>query len=324
MTTLQKTLIATALVAAVGTGIYEAHQASSLRDANQALQQQQAPLSGQMQQLQRERDEAKSQLASAQAQLTQLKSNQNKGELLRLRGQVGALQQQLAAGESKASSPASGASKWLSDPSMKEYMRQAAAAKIKSMYAPLLQELKLTPEQRDKFGELYGDHATKFLASISATSQGNAGQAGAAAAPAGELDDLGSQVRSLLGEAGYARFQEFSAEIPARATLSLLSSQLEQGEATPLTTEQSAQLLQIVKAEPRELTSGITGSPDLAFMGSQADIDSFLQRVADSNQRVLQQAGSFLSPDQVGALSTVLSNGITSRKLQAAAWIQRH
>lgn len=43
MTTLQKTLIAAALVAAVGTGIYEARQASTLRTQVQTLQQQQAP-----------------------------------------------------------------------------------------------------------------------------------------------------------------------------------------------------------------------------------------------------------------------------------------
>jgi RNA polymerase sigma factor (sigma-70 family) len=41
MTTLQKTLITVALVATVGTGIYEARQASTLRDQVRALQQQQ-------------------------------------------------------------------------------------------------------------------------------------------------------------------------------------------------------------------------------------------------------------------------------------------
>jgi len=51
MTTLQKTVITATLVAAVGTGVYEAHQASTLRTQVQALQQQQAPLTEQLQQL---------------------------------------------------------------------------------------------------------------------------------------------------------------------------------------------------------------------------------------------------------------------------------
>jgi len=64
MTTLQKTLIGTALLAAIGTGIYEAHQASQLRGQLRTLQQAQAPLAEQIAQLQRERDEAMRRLAS--------------------------------------------------------------------------------------------------------------------------------------------------------------------------------------------------------------------------------------------------------------------
>ena len=57
MTTLQKALIA-ATIAAVGTGIYEGRQVSSLRTQVQTLQQQQMPLAEQIRELQRARDEA--------------------------------------------------------------------------------------------------------------------------------------------------------------------------------------------------------------------------------------------------------------------------
>lgn len=59
MTILQRTLITATLVAAIGTGIYEARQASRLRQENQALQQQQACLTEQIQQLQGQRDDTK-------------------------------------------------------------------------------------------------------------------------------------------------------------------------------------------------------------------------------------------------------------------------
>src|SRR5437899_2714726 len=58
MTTLQKTIIGATLAVAVGTGIYEARQASTLRSQVQTLQQQRAPWTEQIQQLQRERDDA--------------------------------------------------------------------------------------------------------------------------------------------------------------------------------------------------------------------------------------------------------------------------
>ena len=88
MTTLQKTFITTTLAVVAGTGIYEAHQASTLRSQNQLLQQQQAPLAEQIRQLQRERDDVTKHLAALQAENEQLKSNQNTAELLKLRGEV--------------------------------------------------------------------------------------------------------------------------------------------------------------------------------------------------------------------------------------------
>ena len=84
MTTLQKTLITATLVVAVGTGIYEARQASRLRNQVQTLQQQQIE---QIQQLSHERDDATNQLAALRNENERL--NRNTAELLKLRGEVG-------------------------------------------------------------------------------------------------------------------------------------------------------------------------------------------------------------------------------------------
>jgi RNA polymerase sigma factor (sigma-70 family) len=88
MTALQKTLIAATIAAAVGTGIYEACQVSNLRSQVQTLQQQQAPLAEQIQQLQRERDDATNQLAGLFAENARLKSNSQESELLKLQNEV--------------------------------------------------------------------------------------------------------------------------------------------------------------------------------------------------------------------------------------------
>jgi RNA polymerase sigma factor (sigma-70 family) len=86
MTTLQKTIVIVALAAAVGTGIYEAHQASTLRHQNQLLQERQSPLADQIQQLTRERDAATNRLASLTSEITNLRTNF--AELPKLRGEV--------------------------------------------------------------------------------------------------------------------------------------------------------------------------------------------------------------------------------------------
>jgi RNA polymerase sigma factor (sigma-70 family) len=70
MTTLQKALVVAAITAAVTTGIYEARQASQLREQVRALQQQQAPMTEQIAQLQRGRDDAMKRLANRPARFT--------------------------------------------------------------------------------------------------------------------------------------------------------------------------------------------------------------------------------------------------------------
>lgn len=94
MTTLQKTVIGAVLAAAVGTGIYEACQASTLRRQVQTAQQSQSPPIGDFEQLTRERDDATRKLAALRKENERLaRSNL---ELLKLRGEVGQLRSQIA------------------------------------------------------------------------------------------------------------------------------------------------------------------------------------------------------------------------------------
>ena len=99
MTTLQKALIATALATAVGTGIYQAHKAATLRAQVQDLQQQQAALAAQVQQLTQQRDDAARQITDVRttfpAQSAQ--SRDDNAELQRLRNEAGQLRELAAA-----------------------------------------------------------------------------------------------------------------------------------------------------------------------------------------------------------------------------------
>lgn len=90
MTTVQKTIVALTVATLAGAGVYEASQAAQLRKQNQALEQQQAPLVEQLKQLQSTPNDPASSLASLREENAQLKSNQI--DLLKLRGEVGALQ----------------------------------------------------------------------------------------------------------------------------------------------------------------------------------------------------------------------------------------
>src|SRR5262245_10579080 len=89
MTILQKAVIASVLLASIGAGVYEGRQASNARAATMTLQQQQAPLTEQIQQLQREFEDNARQLASLREQNASLHSAT--AELLKLRAEAGTL-----------------------------------------------------------------------------------------------------------------------------------------------------------------------------------------------------------------------------------------
>jgi RNA polymerase sigma factor (sigma-70 family) len=86
MTALQKTLVTALITAAVGTGIYEARQASTLRSQVQTLQQQQAPLADQLTALQTENERLSNQVAQPKDSHTLSQAQSN--ELLKLRSKA--------------------------------------------------------------------------------------------------------------------------------------------------------------------------------------------------------------------------------------------
>ena len=89
MTTMQKTIIGAALAAALGTGMFEACQASRLRNRVQSLQQRQEPLAEQIQKLLQERGELTNKVNALLADNERL--NRNTAEILKLRGEVARL-----------------------------------------------------------------------------------------------------------------------------------------------------------------------------------------------------------------------------------------
>lgn len=319
MTTLQKALVGAALVAAVGAGIYAIREGAVSRQQAQAASEQQAFLNQKLQQLQHEREQASNQLAEANAEIAQLRQAQTTPELLRLRGQVGSLRNELASSSVKSNPPSSGFAKMMNDPAMRQYINHAMTDLIKRRYGALFTELNLTPEQSQQFIEAVSAEFQHGAARLVASQQSPGGSG--AAAPPEDHPELSDKLRAVLGDSGLARFNQYSQEVPARATVDLLDGQLG---GSKLTDEQRAQLFQVVKAEPFDLTHGISGDLDKAFFGPQDQIDSYLARVTESNQRVLQQAEGFLNSDQLAALNTVLTNGVAARMTQAAAFTQKH
>jgi hypothetical protein len=318
MNLFQKLTIPLVLIVALAAAFYAARQQSVAHRQAQATQEQQTALNQTIERLQRERDEATNRLAAMAAEVAGTNQPQSAGEVLKLRGQVGTLRHELAATEAKANAPTAGFAKMMNDPAMREYIKQSMVDLVKKRYSGLFQELKLTPEQSEQFVQAMTAEFQKGAQRLAA-----AQQAGDSTFQPGPDDhsDLTNALHEVLGDAGMARFGEYSMEIPARTTVDMVDGKLG---AAKLTDDQKAQLFQAVKSEPFNLTHGISGDLDKAFFGSQEQIDSYLASIAESNQRVLDQAGSFLTTEQLDALKNVLNNGIAARKTQAAALTAKH
>ena len=136
MTTLQKTVITATLAVVAGFGIYEARQASQLRNLVQTLEQQQAPLAEQLQQLQSERDASTNNLVSV-ADETAMNAS-NKTELLKLRGRVGVLQRQVNEANQKTRIAESKLAAELSSKAQFEKIESATARATKELSLALL------------------------------------------------------------------------------------------------------------------------------------------------------------------------------------------
>jgi RNA polymerase sigma factor (sigma-70 family) len=320
MTTLFKSFVTATIVVVVAGGIYQTYHATQLAGRARDVLGQSNPLVEPLRRLQQERDDATNRLAVMSGELARLKSQDNAGELLRLRGEVGVLRQQLALLEGKTALPARDLASMLGDPAMREYIHQNMLMMIRLDYAPLFKELKLTPDQTEKVVQLIGDTTLKNSDKMYSLPRGSVRPDDVARTAEIGRVELENQLRPLLGDSGLARLWEFHEEMPAHATVDLLNAQLG---ANPLSPELTDRVFRIVKAEPYDLTRGMSGDWDKAFWGSQQDIDDHLLKVAESNQRVLQQAENFLNTNQLAALGAVLSNGITARITQAEALIQK-
>jgi RNA polymerase sigma factor (sigma-70 family) len=151
MTLLQKCLIGATLTAALGTSLYEANHIVRLRRKNQTLEEQQAPLAAQVQQLRRERDEATNRLASLAEENAKLRKGPS--EVLKLRGEVGRLRQ-----ENSTVAATSALNKITANPETKKLLRDQQKTGMAAIYKEFASRMKLTPEQTDKLNDALADN----------------------------------------------------------------------------------------------------------------------------------------------------------------------
>ena len=311
MTTLQKTIVAAALAAAVGTGIYAIHQGAQLRGRIRSLEEQQAPMTAQLQQLQRERDAATNRVAALADELAGVKKNP--AEVLKLRGEVGALRQEKSIADSK-----SALSKLTANPEARKALRDQQKIGIDALYSSLAKRLKLTPDQSGQLSDLLADHIMDGIDLITQALHDNKTR--------GEVDQmfakqeaaLRDQLQSLVGADGLAQYLDYSKNLASTMTTAQFAGFLT-GDSAAVASKQS-QLLQALQ-EASQSALAAAGLPadyqtipmlNLANIASEEEAAQSLQLLDSIYAQVAAKAGGFLSADELAKFQEYRTNAIST------------
>lgn len=300
MTTLQKTLVTAAIVAAVGTGIYEARQAARLRRENQALQQQQAQITSELQQLQGHRDEATNRLAGLLEKNSGFRSNPEQRELLKLRGLVGALRQELLSA-AKTNSLANTLANLVSDPAQKELARVQIRQALKVRYAAFIQSEGLSPAASDKLIELITQNEVDKKERLAGVVRGDVDVPTALQDRENAKKELDVQLQALLGEAGASQLAKTELALGSFLLMTGINTQLG---SFALNEEQSRQFLGLVASAPE----AIVQEDELDMFRTEEELDAIYQTRFDRSQQMMQQTAAFLTAKQTAAMGVLNSN----------------
>ncbi|NBV21805.1 MAG: sigma-70 family RNA polymerase sigma factor [Proteobacteria bacterium] len=298
MTTLQKLVVTTALIAAVGVAIYENRQSAELRKENQRLVAQLAPLTEQVRQLQKERDTGTNRLAAVATELASVKAQPT--EVHKLRGQVGVLRQERDAIGSK-----SALSKITADPETRKMMREQQKMGMSLLYTDLAKNLNLTPEVKGQFQDLLADGVMDGVDLIT--------QALHDKASGPQIDQLftaheaafNAKVAALIGQDGLVKYQEFSKDLLATLSAAEVEKSLTGDKAAKA--EKKQQFQQVVQEETRAglaalgLPADYQAVPMLNFrnIASEETAARNLKLLDDIYARVATRAATFLTEDEL-------------------------
>ena len=284
-----KTAIVSAVVVGMAALSVVQHQAQvKLREQNETLQQQQAPLAEQIRQLQKQFADATNRAGNLLAENTQLKSNSNHNELLKLRGQVAVASRVAADATAKMESLGTN-----SGTSLLDAERNETRAHLNTFF----KLANLSPDKADQYVNLEVEIQQRQDARMKALLAGTLSVADAVRQRDQDNQQQQDQRRELLGPDGMDTLQSIADGMRNNVAKGLTGTiQANMGD-NPLTPEQSDRLQSAIKAEVAANTMDDT---DLF-----RPVDEWTQMVTDKEQQVLQAASGFLTPSQLGTLQSL-------------------
>ena len=198
---------------------------------------------------------------------------------------------------------------FMKNPEMAEMMQQRARRWIENQYGPLMEELGLTPEEKEAVIALLVETQQATQTKGMALMEGE-GRDAALQEIREETKQAEERLKNLLGGERFAKFDEYQKTLGARMAVKEFKNKMNNAQ-TPLEDNQLNQLSQIMFEEDKKDPSGLSRDnimQDPAKYLSEDGITTAIQAQQEKYQRVVNQASSFLNADQIQALSAFFNN----------------
>jgi RNA polymerase sigma factor (sigma-70 family) len=299
MTKLKVTVITAVVAAGITIPLVMQHQAKTqLAEANGALQQQTQRSEELM------AENARLTKLAAQPKATPATTNSPSLELLRLRGEVARLRQEVANEQLRTNGP-SALSGIKANPEMWKLIRNQQKVGMGSIYKDFAKKLNLSSEQTEKLNDLLADNVMENIDHITAVLRDGMTPAQMEPIFAGQEAALLEKIQALLGPEMLAQYQDYTREIASGITTVQFKNKLT-GE--PAEQEAKARQLHNLMQEEVKQTLANQGLPadyqvvpmlNFRNIASETEGEKSLKLMDGVYERVIAKADSFLTAEDL-------------------------
>jgi len=314
MTTLQKIAVGVVLVGAAVTIVYQQHRLSQLQQENEAFVKQQGDdkaLSAQIARLQTERDAASNELASVEKENNTLKNRPT--EVLKLRGQVGTLEDQ----NNKLGQTAA-INKMTATPEARQLLHDQQKFAMGMAYKQLSKDLKLTPDQTEKLNELLADYVMRNVDQITTALRDKPSPEQLNQMFAAENATRDHNIQDTLGADDLAKFQDYSKNLLSNLTVDQFDESFTGSDA-----EKKAKAEKLRQAVQQASQSALASAglpadfqtiPMLNFVNiaSEEQASQNLKLLQAIYQQVASGASAYMTSDEIAKFQTFMNKGIAN------------
>lgn len=315
MTKLKVAVITAVVAAGVAIPWVLQHQAQAkLTEANAALQQQ-AKHSEEL-----AAENARLAKLAAQPAPAPVNTNNSSLELLRLRGEVARLRQDVASERARTNGP-SALSGIKANPQMWKLIRDQQKASMGSIYKDFAKKLNLPEEQAEKLNDLLADNVMENIDHITTVLRDGMTPEQMEPIFAGQEAALLEKMQTLLGPEALDQYEDYTKRLASNITAEQIKGKLAGDKEEQ--NAKSRQLYELMLAETQQalanagLPADYQTLPIFNFrnIASEAEAEKNLQLLDGIYARVLARANAFLTPEDISKFKEFQSAAINSQRM---------